>query len=49
VLLLSVPAFDAETLARLRALERQGAGPDRDRGFGAVRFSGPIHLKGESP
>ena len=48
VLLLSVPAFDAETLARLAALERHGAGADRDRGFGAVRFSDPIHLKGES-
>lgn len=48
VLLLSVPAFDAQTLERLETLERHGAGEDRDRGFGAVRFSDPIHLKGES-
>lgn len=49
VLLLSVPAFDAETLDRLAALERHGVGEDRDRGFGAVRFSDPIHLQGVSP
>ena len=48
VLLLSVPAFAAETVTRLDALERHGAGEDRDRGFGAVRFSDPIHRQGGS-
>jgi hypothetical protein len=49
VLLLTVPDFDPSTLARLDALERHGVGRARDRGFGAVRFSDPIHRKGESP
>jgi CRISPR-associated protein Csx10 len=48
VLLLTVPDFDAAILARLQALERHGAGRCRERGFGAVRFSDPIHLEGGS-
>ncbi len=47
VLLLTVPEFDSATLDRLTALERHGAGEARDRGFGTVRFSDPIHLEGD--
>ncbi len=48
VLLLAVSAFDEKTIRRLEALERHGAGGARERGFGSVRFSDPIHLQGES-
>jgi hypothetical protein len=48
VLLLAVPDFDAGTLERLAYLERHGAGAGRERGFGAVRFSDPIHRQGGS-
>jgi CRISPR-associated protein Csx10 len=49
VLLLTIPAFDDPALDRLTSLERHGVGGDRDRGFGAVRFSDPVHLQGDSP
>ena len=48
VLLLSVPQLDREVFERMEAIENHGAGEGRDRGFGAVRFSDPIHCKGDS-
>jgi hypothetical protein len=46
VLLLGVPALDDDFVAHLTRLETHGIGAARDRGFGAVRFSDPIHLCG---